>query len=224
MKESFIFYRSFGDALIHLDKETQNAFFWAIFNYCTEGKHPNFKGIELALWEQIKFQLDKATQRYETAQENGRKGAEFGKLGGRPRKTPPPPDDTPQDRQEEEIITAEEVTPKNTPKRFVKPTLKELRDYIFEEGINAEAEAIFDYYEANGWNVGKNKMKDWRACVRNWARRQSEFVSKQTRHRDTGVHFSATSGDDYEDWFTVDKPEEPQTQTLMEAIMQGKSV
>jgi hypothetical protein len=51
---------------------------------------------------------------------------------------------------------------------FEKPTLLELKTYMLEIGMADVSEKWFDYYESNGWLVGKNKMKNWRAAVRTW--------------------------------------------------------
>lgn len=55
-------------------------------------------------------------------------------------------------------------------KRFEKPTLSEIEQYCTERNNNVKAEQFFDYYESNGWKVGKNSMKDWKAAVRTWER------------------------------------------------------
>lgn len=61
---------------------------------------------------------------------------------------------------------------------FVAPLLGELRAYISEQGLtNVNPEEFIDYYTANGWRAGKNPMKDWKAAVRNWNRRQKEFTT-----------------------------------------------
>ena len=52
--------------------------------------------------------------------------------------------------------------------RFEKPTLSELKTYMLEIGMADVSEKWFDYYESNGWLVGKNKMKNWKAAVRTW--------------------------------------------------------
>jgi uncharacterized protein YdaU (DUF1376 family) len=52
--------------------------------------------------------------------------------------------------------------------RFEKPTLLELKTYMTEIGMADVSEKWFDYYESNGWLVGKNKMKNWKAAVRTW--------------------------------------------------------
>ncbi len=48
------------------------------------------------------------------------------------------------------------------------PTQDEVADYCKERGGKVNAVQWFSYYEANGWQVGKQRMKDWRACVRYW--------------------------------------------------------
>lgn len=52
--------------------------------------------------------------------------------------------------------------------KFTKPTLQEVRAYCIERGNDVDPERFINHYEANGWMVGRNKMKDWRAAVRNW--------------------------------------------------------
>lgn len=55
--------------------------------------------------------------------------------------------------------------------RFVKPTLEEIQDYCLERNNSVDAEKFYDFYESKDWMIGKNKMKDWKACVRTWERR-----------------------------------------------------
>ena len=52
--------------------------------------------------------------------------------------------------------------------RFVKPTIEEVQAYCRERGNSVDANRFVDYYEANGWKVGKNPMKDWKAAIRTW--------------------------------------------------------
>jgi len=55
-------------------------------------------------------------------------------------------------------------------KYFNKPKLSEVKDYCILRKNGIDAEAFIDFYESKGWMVGKNKMKDWKAAVRNWER------------------------------------------------------
>ena len=54
------------------------------------------------------------------------------------------------------------------PKKFVKPSLDQVKAYCKERNSKVNAERFYSYYESNGWKVGKNSMKDWKAAVRNW--------------------------------------------------------
>ena len=57
-------------------------------------------------------------------------------------------------------------------KRFVPPTVEEVRSYCLERKNNVDAERFVDFYESKGWMVGKDKMKDWKASVRTWEKRE----------------------------------------------------
>jgi hypothetical protein len=62
--------------------------------------------------------------------------------------------------------------------RFVPPTLEEVQEYCFERGNNVDAETFVDFYSSKGWMVGKNKMKDWKAAVRTWERKEQKPPNK----------------------------------------------
>ena len=60
-------------------------------------------------------------------------------------------------------------------KIFKKPTIEEIENYCKENEIfSIDANQFYDYYEANGWMIGKNKMKDWQATLRNWNRKNKK--------------------------------------------------
>lgn len=69
---------------------------------------------------------------------------------------------------EKEIDSSASTTTKR--KRFEKPTLSEIKAYCIERGNKVDAQHFFDYYESNGWKVGKNSMKNWQAAIRTWER------------------------------------------------------
>lgn len=71
-----------------------------------------------------------------------------------------------------------ETTKKNAKKRFSKPSVMEIDDYSKENGYEVNAQYFYDYYEANGWKIGKNPMKDWKATVRNWSRNNKNWDKK----------------------------------------------
>ena len=66
-------------------------------------------------------------------------------------------------------------------KRFTPPTVSEVSDYCKERGSNIDPEQFVDFYAAKGWKVGNQPMKDWRAAVRTWEKREEQSPQKPRR-------------------------------------------
>ena len=62
-------------------------------------------------------------------------------------------------------------------KRFKKPTLQDVLSYCIERENIVEGTKFFNFYESNGWKVGKNPMKDWKAAVRSWESNSQNYTS-----------------------------------------------
>ena len=69
------------------------------------------------------------------------------------------------------INNNKEIKIKN--KYFKKPSVSEIEFYSKQKEYKIDAEAFYDFYESKNWMVGKNKMKDWKAAVRTWQRRET---------------------------------------------------
>ena len=69
--------------------------------------------------------------------------------------------------------------------KFSPPTQEEVKAYCKERGNSVDAQRFVDYYTANGWKVGKNPMKDWKAAVRTWERSEPQ-KGKTTPRTPTG--------------------------------------
>ena len=89
-RDSVIFYLSFYEAIRELPESEKLKAYEMIFDYAFSGKEPEERGIASAVFKLIKPQIDANNKRYE----NGVKGGEYGKLGGRP-KTPKKPQENP---------------------------------------------------------------------------------------------------------------------------------
>ena len=74
-----------------------------------------------------------------------------------------------------------------TKKRFVPPTLEEVQAYCAERNNNVDPQRFIDHYTSNGWMVGKNKMKDWKAAIRTWERtaKPKEETKEPTKYGGT---------------------------------------
>jgi len=69
---------------------------------------------------------------------------------------------------------------KRTGERFSPPSLYDITEFMQNEVL---ARNFFDYYEGNGWMVGKVKMKDWRATARRWMAKESNQITETNEQR-----------------------------------------
>ena len=122
MREGFVFYRSFADALKELPAEQCKEVLTAMCDYALDDKQPDISGVCAALFALMKPQIDANNKR----RENGKAGAEYGKMGGRPKKeTPNSETETPKKPQENPNETPNSET--ETPKEKVKDKDKDIK-------------------------------------------------------------------------------------------------
>lgn len=88
--------------------------------------------------------------------------------------------------KDREIDSSASTTTKR--KRFEKPTLSEIKEYCIERGNKVDAQHFFDYYESNGWRVGKNSMKNWQAAVRTWERSEYRKPNSKKNSKEDAIN------------------------------------
>lgn len=93
--------------------------------------------------------------------------------------------------KEEEI--EDKSSTKKTPVRFSPPSVEQVKEFICSKGYSVDADHFVNYYQSQGWHVGKNKMKDWQAAVRTWERKN------KVKGFDVGVTLHNNSIDKYKD-------------------------
>ncbi|MBK5722537.1 hypothetical protein JGH11_16810 [Dysgonomonas sp. Marseille-P4677] len=83
-------------------------------------------------------------------------------------------DKTREDKTREKEKTKKEI--------FRKPSLQEVVEYCRHRENDLDPQTFVDFYEAKNWMIGKNKMKDWQACVRTWEGKQNENRHNAAKH------------------------------------------
>ena len=73
-----------------------------------------------------------------------------------------------------ELIEEKRTEQKRKTKRFTPPSVSDVKDYCETRSNTVDPESFHDFYESKGWMVGKNKMKDWKAAVRTWEKKDLE--------------------------------------------------
>ena len=210
MRDSFVFYRSFADAIAGLPPEEYKKVMQAIIGYALDGTEPTAGGIEYTVFCLVKPQIDANNKRYEN-----------GKKGGRPITKQEPSNN--QDVTKKKPSNNQDVTnpqpnvyvnvndndikkkdtnvSKEKASRFKPPTVTEVENYCREKEYRIDCERFVYFYRSNDWMVGKNKMKDWRAAVRNWARgNRLELTAKPAQ----GTKFNNFTGRGY-DMYDLEK-------------------
>lgn len=168
-KKSFILYCDQQGLFNKLPDEIAGKLIKHIFAYVNDD-NPIATDLLLEIaFEPIKLQLKRDLRKYDEYIDKQRVN---GSKGGRPTK----PNETQKTqaffqepkKADNVNVTANANDNATNKKGFVKPTIEQLKEYMREQGMNDIAENWLNYYEANGWMVGKNKMKDWKASVRTW--------------------------------------------------------
>lgn len=89
-----------------------------------------------------------------------------------------------------DIEEEKEEKKKKSASRFIPPTVEQVKEYCIERNNNVDPERFVDYYTSNGWIVGKNKMKDWKAAVRTWERRNFSNNTDNNKQSEPKLDFS----------------------------------
>ena len=169
--------------LAKLSDQEVGRLFRACMIYHATGEVTELAGRESIAFDFIREDIDAANKKYtakcEKNQENIKKRWAGTNEYDRIRPYTNEENDIPNDTNEYKVkvkvnkkVNVKENDKENVEpqKRFHPPTREELTDFCREQGISVDVDRFLDYYTSNGWKVGKNPMKDWRATARNWAR------------------------------------------------------
>jgi len=174
--ESYVFYRSFHEAFENLSEEDYGKIMRFINEYALNDIEPQIDDSVMKMaFHLIRPQIDANARR-----------REHGKLGGRPKKIE---ESEAQKKEENEFVK------KETTKRFQKPTIDEVVEYIKEKGFSFDPQRFIDYYESKGWMIGKSPMKNWKSACNTWERNNNSFNPGSQIQRDS------ENIEDYENYF-----------------------
>lgn len=188
MKDGMIIYSSYLEKFKKLSNAQFGELLRYILQYQMDGEVPEIQDLAVSVsFDIMKADLDRNNEKYQKVVERNR---ENGKKGGRP-KNPNGLSDNPDEPKKPSGFIENPTEPKKPDigyrnkdigirnkdilkeenKRFTPPTLEEVREYCNERHNSVDPERFIDFYASKGWMVGKNKMKDWKACIRTWEQR-----------------------------------------------------
>ena len=179
VKNSFVLYTDYMQHIEMLSMEQRGILFTAIMAYAS-GQTPNIDGMEAMAFSFIKAQMDRDAENYNKTVAARREAGRRGGIAKAESVKQSVANVANAKRAKKEVANlADNDTVTDNDKRFVPPTLQEIEFYCRESGNTIDAAKFIDFYKSKGWMVGKNKMKDWKAAVRNWKR--SEVPPKQEK-------------------------------------------
>ena len=144
--------------------------------------------------EQVTFDVQAYDRKCAVNKENGAKSHQTNPEEPKQTQTVPNGVDSDSDTEidseiEPEIgIDSERLRSGESKKRFRPPTVEEVEAYCFERNNKVDAERFVDFYASNGWRVGKNPMKDWKAAVRTWEKREDNSPMSAAQRADQERH------------------------------------
>jgi len=198
-KPGVMFYFDIRPCLKRLSTEEKGLLFEAILDYSEHGLEPDFDGMVGVAWDFIRPGIDRDSDRY-GHQILQKQYAAYVRETKKKGHTPAAFDEwkLTDDNKRHRVISDDierypttTTTPTTTTAttieskadklpashRFIPPTIDEVRAYCAEKGYTVDADRFVDYYTSNGWKVGKNPMKDWKAAVRTWNRQDNPKAS-----------------------------------------------
>lgn len=179
MRDSIVFYDSWGRMICDLPNEQAATLIKMVFNYTFNDLVSESDDITVnAIFGMIKEKLDEDADKWE---ETRRARSEAGKRGNAVRwgnRKTSQGDNLPSQKIAK-IAVSDSVSVSVSDKdikrsRFTPPSLDDVSNYVKDKGYNVDPEAFIDFYTSKGWKIGKDTMKDWRAAVRTWARRDNK--------------------------------------------------
>ena len=184
-KKYVAFLRSYYDALQELPQKSRAELALAIVEYGFTGKLPNnISVLAKAVFAAIRPTLDTSNAKASAAnarweKQNANKSMQGTLLhDAKPMQSTVVHDATISYIREGEGEGEGNIDSKKRASRFTQPTLEEVQAYCVERGNCVDPQRFVDYYSSNGWKVGKNPMKDWKAAVRTWERNNGTTVTK----------------------------------------------
>ena len=165
MSDRFTTFRSVFNAFKRLPAEDLKSVYIMMGEYAMDGIEPEeSESTAFVLFCAIKPLIDTSVKRSEAGRHGGKANSEQTEANNKQSESKV--EAKKKDKREKE----KEERIKESIGRFTPPSADEVREYARESGYHIDADGFIDFYASKGWMVGKNKMKDWRAAVRNWSR------------------------------------------------------
>jgi len=180
-KKSFVLYCDIIHTIEQLTDEQAGHLFKHVLYYVNDLNPDTDNVITKIAFEPIKQQLKRDLVRYEKIRERNSLSARMRWDANACERMPNDAKNADNDNDNDNDINIVLDEKPKKPKRFSKPPVDDVRKYMAELSMADMSQRFVDYYESNGWKVGKNPMKDWRAAVRTWKQQSDNKTTPTTQ-------------------------------------------
>lgn len=183
-REYFCAYHSYIKQCKGLSDGELGRLFRALLEYSASGKVPELNGRESVAFDFMSANIDRDAESYKDTCNRNRENIAKRYERIRPNTTVYETyQEKEEEKEKEELLKKDisnEISKKSTrQKKFVPPTVEEVASYCLERKNKVDAAYFVDHYTSNGWKVGKQNMKDWKAAVRTWEKNGYNQPSKK---------------------------------------------
>ena len=180
-------FTDFKDKMELLGDAERGRLFTAMLEYAESGAEPELRGNERFLWKTVKSDIDRQAENYDELCRRNKENA-TSRYQSQPVATSRSErqEEKEKDKDKDKEKEIKKTTPNGVAKeslRFLPPTLEEVTAYCRERRNGVNPEKFINYYSSNGWMVGRNKMKDWKAAVRNWEAKDGKAAPAPVREQ-----------------------------------------
>lgn len=175
----------YREQLALLPDDERGRLILAILDYAEHGTLPELSDAANMCFSFIRAQIDRDSAKYEERCQKNRANVKkrwdaqdsnvYDRIPSHSNRTK---EKTNKNTKENDIFLSQPAADQT--KKFIPPSLEEVSTYCAERGRGVDAQQFIDFYQARGWMCGRARMKDWKAAVRTWERRQ---VGGQTVER-----------------------------------------
>ena len=182
------------DAIEPLGDAERGRLFTSLLTYARTGEAPQLGGNERFLFPMMRAQLDRDIAAMAGVSEARSKAAKASKSSKceQMQANAANADKSSKDKDKDKDKDDDKKGNGAREARFTPPSIEEVAAYCQERGNGVDAARFVDFYSSKGWMVGKSRMKDWRAAVRNWERSSD---AKATPAKKPGYNVQHHDGD-----------------------------
>lgn len=178
-KKSFVMYDDWRELFLSLPTDKAGELIQAVFAYREDAEAKPTDPAINAIFQMIKVRLDTDAELYAAkcaknkAIANERQRTLTNVNGRKPNVTDNDNDNDKDIKDKKENIKRKSI--------FVRPSVEDVREYCRERNNSVDPQTFVDFYAAKGWKVGTASMKDWKACVRTWEKREQPKQSAKNK-------------------------------------------